>query len=129
MQKMQDSENRMMWQDSTSLTLVRSERVVQVMIVRKFHINKGQKRNLDGHYKVLAAICTVGKLSPTTSKIKESSKQEMRVRDADVAKFGKKRLTINLLRSICGDTPSKSQQKRSNEKNEPEERLIEEKSS
>ena len=46
------------------------------------------KKNLDGLYPVLATGSTVCKVSPTTSVIKEPNRQEVRVRNSDIAKFG-----------------------------------------
>ena len=59
-------------------------------LARKLHESQGQKKNLDGLYEVLARGSTVCKLSPTTSVIEESNRQEVRVRISDIAKFGTK---------------------------------------
>ena len=59
-------------------------------IARKIHECQRQKKNLDGLYEVLAPDRTVGKISPTTSVIKEPNRQEVRVRNSDIAKFGTK---------------------------------------
>ena len=64
-----------------------SERSVQVKLARKLHDNQRQKK-LDGLYEVLAPGSTVCKVSPMTSVIKEPHKQEVRVRNSDIAKFG-----------------------------------------
>ena len=61
---------------------------MQVKLARKLHDNQRQKKNLDGLYEVLAPGSTVCKVSPTTSVIKEPHKQEVRVRNSDIAKFG-----------------------------------------
>ena len=61
---------------------------MQVKLARKLHENQRQKKNLDGLYEVLAPGSTVCKVSPTTSVIKEPHKQEVRVRNSDIAKFG-----------------------------------------
>ena len=57
-------------------------------LARKIHENQRQKKNLDGFYEVLAPGSTVCKISPTTSVIKEPYKQEVRVRNSDIATFG-----------------------------------------
>ena len=61
---------------------------MQVKLARKLHENQRQKKNLDGLYGVLAPGSTVCKVSPTTSVIKEPLKQEVRVTNSDIAKFG-----------------------------------------
>ena len=61
---------------------------MQVKLAQKLHENQRQKKNLDGIYEVLAPGSTVCKLSPTTSVIKEPHKQEVRVRNSNIAKFG-----------------------------------------
>ena len=66
------------------------ERSVQIKIFCKIHATRRQKRNFDGLYEVSAPGSTVGKLSPTTSVIKEPNKPEVRVRYSDIAKFGTK---------------------------------------
>ena len=43
---------------------------------------------MDGLHEVLAPGSTVCKVSPTTSVIKEPHKQEVRIRNSDIAKFG-----------------------------------------
>ena len=48
------------------------------------------KKNLDGLYEVLGPGSTVCKVSPTTSVIKEPNRQEVRMRNSDIAKFGTK---------------------------------------
>ena len=45
---------------------------------------------MDGHYKILAPGSTVGKVSPTTSIIKELNRPEVRVRNSDMTKFDTK---------------------------------------
>ena len=67
-----------------------SERSIQVKLARKIHENQRQKKNLDGLYEVLAPGSTVRKISPTTSVIKEPNRQEVCVRNSDIAKFGTK---------------------------------------
>ena len=61
---------------------------MQVKLARKIQENQRQMKNLDGLYEVLAPGSTVCKISPTTSVIKEIYKQEVRVRNSDIAKFG-----------------------------------------
>ena len=53
----------------------------------KIHASNRQKKNLDGIHEVLPSGSTVGKISPTTSIIKEPSKPEVRVRNSDIPKF------------------------------------------
>ena len=67
-----------------------SERSIQVKLARKIHESQPQKKNLDGLYEVLAPGSTVCKISPTTSVIKEPNRQEVRVRNSDIAKYGTK---------------------------------------
>ena len=59
-------------------------------MARNIHENQRQKKNLDGLYEVLAPGSTAGKISPTTSVIKEPNRPEVRVRNSDIAKFGTK---------------------------------------
>ena len=59
-------------------------------IVRKIHESQRQKKNLDCLYEIHAPGSTVGKISPTTSVIKEPNRQEMRVRNSEIEKFGTK---------------------------------------
>ena len=59
-------------------------------LARKIHENQRQNNNLDGLYELLAPDSTVCKKSPTTSVIKEPNRQEVRVRNSDIAKFGTK---------------------------------------
>ena len=73
-----------------SRPIPRTEKSAQVKIARKFNAIKHQMRNLDGLYEVLAPGSTVGKISPTTSIIKEPKKPLVQVRHSDNTKFGKK---------------------------------------
>ena len=59
-------------------------------LARKIFENQRQKKNLDGLYEVLAPGNTVCNTSPTTSVIKEPNRQELRVQNSDIAKFGAK---------------------------------------
>ena len=86
--KRKDGEERFLNSEGVSRPIPCSERSVQVKLARKLHENQRQKENLDGHYEVLAPGSTVCKVSPTTSVIKEPHKQEVRVRNSDIAKFG-----------------------------------------
>ena len=54
------------------------------------HAAHREKKNWDALNKVLAPGSTVGKLSSSTTVIKESKQPEMRVRNSDVAKIGTK---------------------------------------
>ena len=86
--KMNDGEQRLIRSEGISRPIPCSERSVQVKLARKLHDNQRQKINLDGLYEVLAPRSTVCKVSPTTSVIKEPNRQEVRVRNSDIAKFG-----------------------------------------
>ena len=87
-EKRNDGEERFISSDAVCRPIPCSERSVQVNLARKLHDNQRQKKNLDGLYEVLAPGSTVCKVSPTTSVIKEPHKQEVRVRNSDIAKFG-----------------------------------------
>ena len=87
-EKQKDGEERFLNSEGVSRPIPCSERSVQVKLARKLHENQRQKKNLDGLYEVLAPGSTVCKVSPTTSVIKEPHKQEVRVRNSDIAKFG-----------------------------------------
>ena len=87
-EKRKDGEERFLNSEGVSRPIPCSERSVQVKLARKLHENQRQKKNLDGFYEVLAPGSTVCKVSPTTSVIKEPHKQEVRVRNSDIAKFG-----------------------------------------
>ena len=78
-----------MWSEGISRPIPRCERSVQVTIASIKHAAQRQKMNLDGLYEVLAPGSTVGKVSPTTSVIKEPNRPEVRVQISDIAKFGK----------------------------------------
>ena len=88
LEKRNDGEERFISSDAVCRPIPCSERSVQVKLARKLHDNQRQKKNLDGLYEVLAPGSTVCKVSPTTSVIKEPHKQEVRVRNSDIAKFG-----------------------------------------
>ena len=83
-----DGEERFLSSEGVSRPIPCSERSVQVKLARKLHENQRQKKNLDGIYEVLASGSTLCKVSPTKSVIKEPHKQEVRVRNSDIAKFG-----------------------------------------
>ena len=87
---MTDGEQRLIKSERISRPIPFSERSVQVKLARKLHENQRQKKNLDGLYEVLAPGRTVCKVSPTTSVIKEPNRQEVQVRNSDIAKFGTK---------------------------------------
>ena len=86
--KRNDREQRLIKSEVISRSIPCSERSIQVKLARKFHENQRQKKNLDGLYEVLAPGSTFCKVSPTTSVIKEPNRQEVRVRNSDIAKFG-----------------------------------------
>ena len=66
------------------------QRGIQIKIAGKTNTNRRQKRKLDDLYEVPAPGSTVGKVSPTTSFIKEPKKAELCVKNIDIAKFGTK---------------------------------------
>ena len=87
-EKRNDGEQRLFKSEGIFLSIPCSERSIQVKLARKLHENQKQKKNLDGLYEVLEPGSTVCKVSPTTSVIKEPNRQEVRVRNFDIAKFG-----------------------------------------
>ena len=88
-QKLKYKESRLMWSiDGISRPIPRSERGIQLKIAKSIYAAHRQKRNFDGLYKVLAPGSTLGKMSPTTTVIKEPNRPEVRVRISDIAKFG-----------------------------------------
>ena len=87
-EKRNDGEQQLIKSEGISRPIPSSERSIQVKLARKLHENQRQKKNLDGLYEVLAPGSTVCKVSPTTSVIKEPNRQEVRVRNSDIAKFG-----------------------------------------
>ena len=87
-EKRKDGEERFLNSEGVSRPIPCSERSVQVKLARKLHESQRQKKNRDGLYEVLAPGSTVCKVSPTTGVIKEPHKQEVRVRNSDIAKFG-----------------------------------------
>ena len=86
--KRNDGEQGLIKSEGISRSIPCSERSIQVKLARKLHENQRQKKNLDGLYEVLAPGSAVCKVSPTTSVIKEPNRQEVRVRNSDIAKFG-----------------------------------------
>ena len=86
-EKRNDAEQRLIKSEGISRSIPCSERSIQVKLARKLHENQRQK-NLDGLNEVLAPGSTVCKVSPTTSVIKEPNRQEVRVRNSYIAKFG-----------------------------------------
>ena len=87
---MKDGEQRLIWSEWVGRPNPCSERSIQVKLARNVHDSQRQKKNLDGLYEVPAPGSTVCKVSPTTSVIKEPNRQEVRVRNSDIAKFGTK---------------------------------------
>ena len=88
--KMKDGEQRLIWSEGPSSPIPCSERSIQLRLARKIYDSQRQKKNLDGLYEVLAPGSTVCKVSLTTSVIEEPNRQEVRVRNSDIAKFGTK---------------------------------------
>ena len=89
-EKVKYCESRLIWSEGLARPIPCSERSVQVKIARKIHESPSQKKNLDCVYEVLAPGSTVRKISPTASVVKEPNRQEVRVRNSDIAKFGTK---------------------------------------
>ena len=87
---MEDREQCLIKSEEVSSPIPCSERSIQVKLDRKIHEGQQQNKNLDGLYEVLALRSTECKVSPTTSVIKEPNRQEIRVRNSDIAKFGTK---------------------------------------
>ena len=88
---MTDGESRLMWSEFIGRPISGSKLSVQVKIAGKIHTNQMQKKNLknlDGLFEVVAPSSTVGKVSPTTSIIKETNRPEIRVRNSGIAIFG-----------------------------------------
>ena len=87
-EKRKDGEQRLINSEGISRSIPCSERSIQVKLARKLHENQRQKKNLNSLYEILAPGSTVCKVSPTTRVIKEPNRQELRVRNSDIAKFG-----------------------------------------
>ena len=93
-------------------------------LARKLHDNQRQKKNLDGLYEVLAPGSTLCKVSPTTSVIKEPHKQEVRVRNADIAKFGTRTERETELTQYIERRPKKINEKTLEQKNQKHKRDL-----
>ena len=115
-EKRNDGEERFISSDAVCRPIPCSERSVQVKLARKLHDNQRQKKNLDDLYEVLAPGSTVCKVSPTTSVIKEPHKQEVRVRNSDIAKFGTRAERETELTQYIEGRPKKINEKPSNKK-------------
>ena len=76
-----------MWSNGIARPIPRSKKSMQVKITRKINAEQRKKKNWDGLYKVFAPGSTIGKISPTTSVNKEPKRQEVRVRNSDIAKL------------------------------------------
>ena len=87
---MKDGEERLIWSEGVERPIPCSERSIQFKIARKIHESQRQKKNLDGLYEVLAPRSTVCKISPTTSVLKKPNRQEVSVRNSDIAQMGTK---------------------------------------
>ena len=79
-----------MWSAGISRPIPWNTRSVQAKIARRIHASKRPKRDLNRLYEALAPGSTVGKLSPTTSVMKEPNKPEVIVRNLHFTKFGTK---------------------------------------
>ena len=110
-EKRKDGEERFLNSEDVSRPIPCSERSVQVKLARKLYENQRQKKNLDGLYEVLAPGSTECKVSPTTSVIKEPHKQEVRVRNSDIAKFGTRAERDTDLAQYIERTPKKINEK------------------
>ena len=99
---MKDGEQCLIKSEEVSRPIPCSERSIQVKLDRNTHESQQQMKNLDGLYELLAPGSTECKVSPTTSVIKEPNRQEIRVRNSDIAKFGtaQKQNEIRNLHSI-----------------------------
>ena len=84
---MKDGEQQLIKSEGVSRPIPCSEGSIQLKLARKIHESRRQKKNLDGLHEVLAPGSTVCKVSPTTSVIKETNRQEVRVRNSDIATF------------------------------------------
>ena len=110
-EKRNDGEDRFIKSDVIHRAIPCSERSVQVKLAGKVHENQRQKKNLDGLCEVLAPGSTVCKISPTTSVIKEPYKQEVRVRNSDIAKFGTRIERVTELAQYIERRPKKINEK------------------
>ena len=113
---MKDGESRLIWSEGVNRPIPCSERSIQVKLARKIHKNQRQKKNLDGLYEVLAPGSTVCKVSPTKSVIKEPDRQEVRVRNSDIVKFGTKAERDTDLGQYIERRPKKIMKKRLNKR-------------
>ena len=109
--KLKDEESSLMWSEGISRTVPRSERNMQVEITQKIHAAHRQKKNLDRLYEVLAPGSTVGKISPTTSVIKEPNRPEVRIPNSDIATFGTRNERDTELGVYIDRRPKKVQEK------------------
>ena len=110
--KRNDGEQRLIKSEGISRSIPCSERSIQVKLARKLHENQRQKKNLDGLYEVLAPGSRVCKVSPTTSVIKEPNRQEVRVRNSDIANFGTRAEWDTDLSQYIERRPKKKQTRR-----------------
>ena len=85
---------------------------------------KGKRKNLDGLYEVLAPGSTVCKVSPTTSVIKEPNRQEVRVGNSDIAKFGTRAERDTDLTQYIERRPKKISEKTIEQKIHKEKRVL-----
>ena len=108
---MKDGESRLIWSEGLARPIPCSERSVQMKIARKIHESQRQKKNLDGLYEILAPGSTVGKISLTTSVIREPNRQEVRVRNCDIAKFWTKNQRDSELGQYIDRRPKKVSEK------------------
>ena len=83
-----DGESRLL-QTRNCRLLPLKERAVEVKLARKIHGKRRSEKNLEGLYEVLAPGSNILKVSPTTCTIKEPGKPIVKVRNSDIAKFGK----------------------------------------
>ena len=117
-QKMEDGEQRLIKSEGISRPITCSERSIQIKLARKLHESWRQKKNLDELYEVLAPGSTVSKVSPTTSVIKEPNRQEVRVRNSDIAKFGAKAERDTELKHYIEKRPKKKSEKNDRAENQ-----------
>ena len=111
-EKMKDGESGLKWSKGITRPIPRSERSAQEKIARKIQASQRQKKNSDGLYEVLARGSTVGKVSPTTSIIKEPNRPDVRIRNSDIAKCGtRNKRDTELGRQYIERKPKKNHEK------------------
>ena len=85
-----NKESRFITHPQITDPIPRTEQSLKVKLARKLINKKRAKRQLAGLYEVLKPGSFVTKSSPTTTIINEPGRVPVKVRDSDLAKFGKK---------------------------------------